>query len=521
MPNARIAIASLLMAAGAMPALAAGPEYSADAVETRPGLGNHAGRLLVRGSARRYEHQVMGLPVIEIELPEQGIRRIVFPLSRSYIEQSTAGLPAGATMAQPSDAPCRESPALACKRTGTAEIAGIATETWTLRPVGAPADSTIHWDPRRRIAVREEHIDGRRLEAARVATETYEGREVEHWRIVYRMPGGARLEGQALVDPDLGATIAERRPDGASRRLVNVTRGGVDEKLFTVPDGYRRMQAPGDPAPAARPPHWQPHAGAAGPAAPLAVPPAPPPPQGEPAATPAKGNAPKDNNPPKDNVPPPAAVAPTPQPGATGPAPAMPPATAPMPLQQPPQPAPSSERRAETAAPTPPGVITSALPTAAVAAAAAAAQSLPAEATAPGGAAAAVALPQQAGEVPVPLRKPAAERASLLPTAATEQSATTAVPPPARRPETAASTVTGATTAQGTAQPAKPVSARRKSATAVAPSAATIPDPGNLAAQPPGGVGAPAQSNRIRSGKRAASSTPAPGSNSKRRRKAR
>lgn len=249
-------LAALALYAGVdAPAEAAEREVSADTVESRSGLGNHAGRLYLRGNDSRYEHQVMGLPVVEIDLPEQGVRRVLFPLTRSYTELSLAALPKeiAATFLPPVNAPCSETPRLSCKRTGEAEIAGIKTEVWTMRAAGAPADSTVHWDPARRLALRETHADGRTLEATRLGSEPYENLEVERWRITYAYPGGMRLEGQALVSPDLGITIAERRPDGASRQLVNVAKGGVDASMFAVPKGYRRIPGPGDAPPAPAP----------------------------------------------------------------------------------------------------------------------------------------------------------------------------------------------------------------------------------------------------------------------------
>lgn len=228
-------------------------DYSADTIESRPGLGNRAGRLYVHGHKRRFEHQVMGLPVVDVDLPDEGIRRRIYPLTRSYSEQALSSLPkdVAAVLAEPVGAPCKDTPVLSCKRTGTATVEGIEAEVWTLRPAGAPADArvpetTIQWDPVRRIALGEQHPDGRRLAATRAGEQAYEGLTLERWTLGYTMPGGMQLAGEALVSPELGATIAERRPDGSWRRLVNVTKG-VDAKLFEVPEGYRRLPGPFDP----------------------------------------------------------------------------------------------------------------------------------------------------------------------------------------------------------------------------------------------------------------------------------
>lgn len=251
----KVMLAGVCLAAMTAVTPATAADYSADTVETRPGLGNRAGRLYVHGHKRRFEHQIMGLPVVDVDLPEQGIRRRIYPLTRSYAEQALSSLPkeVAATLAEPVGAPCKDTPLLSCKRTGKATVEGIEAEVWTLRPAGAPADArvpetTIQWDPVRRIALGEQHPDGRRLTAKRAGEETYEGLKVERWSLDYTMPGGMKVSGEALVSAELGATIAERRPDGGSRRLVNVTKD-VDAKLFEVPEGYRRLPGPFDPPP--------------------------------------------------------------------------------------------------------------------------------------------------------------------------------------------------------------------------------------------------------------------------------
>lgn len=422
MLRALLAITCLAGIAGALPAAAASPEYSADAVETRPGFGNRAGRLYVRGLDRRFEHQVMGLPVIEIDLAEQGLRRIVYPLTRTYREQPLAATPD--TTAAAMNAPCKETPQLACKRTGEAEIDGIKTEVWTLRPTGAPADSILFWDAKRRVSLREHHFDGRRLEATRVGTEKYEGRDVEHWSIAYIMATGARRVGAALVDPDLGTAIAERRPDGTSRHLVNIATGGVDADLFAVPNGYRRLPGEGEPAEGAAMTPAAPATASPAPVAPTIAPnlqPTPSPAPASPAPTsPAPGKAPS--------------AAPAPAPLRLD--------TTPMPLLQQPETQVRTDDWTATTTPADP-------PPTAVAASEDAAVPVPTRKPV----LAAFEMPM----VPAPVRKPeyasldlstvSATAAASLSTVAALAAAAPTMPTPKRKPAAFASIVTGSTTA--------------------------------------------------------------------------
>ena len=174
--------------------------------------------------------------MVEIDLPEQGIRRFVFPLNRTYVEQP---LPAEATAS-----PCAGGAASSCSKTGESEIDGIKTEIWTSRQLTAQRETRVWWDATRRLVLRAEYGDGTFMEAKRAADDAYEGRTVERWRVAYRLPGGRMFPAEALYDSALGMTIAEWTGDGGHRQLVNLRPGPVDSAKFEAPADFNRLDTP-------------------------------------------------------------------------------------------------------------------------------------------------------------------------------------------------------------------------------------------------------------------------------------
>lgn len=230
-----LAMMGLAAAAAALPSRADSAEFSADAFEARPGLGVQSGRLYVNGASRRFDYQVRGMPVISIEEPELGIRRLVYPLSRTYLEQRFTPVASDA-------GPCKATAELACSKSGEGDVEGIKTEIWTIKPANAPSETRVWWDATRRLALRADYGDGRTMMAKRDADITYDGRPMEHWTVSYRIPGGPQASGEALFDPEIKAAVAEIRPDGGRRHLVNIKAGPVARSMFEVPPGFARIE---------------------------------------------------------------------------------------------------------------------------------------------------------------------------------------------------------------------------------------------------------------------------------------
>ena len=227
--------------------------YSADALEDNPAGARRAGRLYVRGSATRYDYLHMGSPVIEIDLPQHGLRRILYPAARTYMEFSAPSESATGKV------PCVATTYQTCAKAGSEELGGVATDVWDLGLAGRKGSVRLWWDKSRAMTVREEYPDGRRMHGLKREAEDYEGFKAEQWEFTYLLPGGRYLGGMAVIVPELKTPVVERRPDGTLRRLVNIKTRDIDAAYFDVPQGYRRITLPVQPAPGQTPPSgWQP-----------------------------------------------------------------------------------------------------------------------------------------------------------------------------------------------------------------------------------------------------------------------
>jgi hypothetical protein len=215
--------------------------FSADALETHPNGAKRYGRLHVLGSASSYEYKRMGISIIEIELPASGIRRVLFPASRTYFETPLVGFTSNDA------SPCPSETEVDCRRTGKEVIGASTTEIWTITRSDTSGATRLWWDTSRNMAVRIEHPDGSRLQTVMRESDDYEGMHAEQWELTHLLPGGRYIGGMMIIATELRMPVVERRPDGLIRHLVNIARGGVSADVFHVPAGYRRISAPSAP----------------------------------------------------------------------------------------------------------------------------------------------------------------------------------------------------------------------------------------------------------------------------------
>lgn len=228
--------------------------YRADALEINSAGVHRNGKLYVRGAASRLDYVHLGMPVIEIELPDKGVRRLLFPAARTYLEFQRSQ-----TTVDGKRAPCVTTEHQSCGRTGREKMGGVATEIWELSAPDWREPIRLWWDPTRGMSVREEYPGGRRMHGLMREGYDHEGLKTEQWEFTYLLPGGRYLGGMAVFAPKLNAPVIERRPDGIIRRLVNIKLEGIDPVAFQVPEGYRRIELPYPPPPGQTVPSgWQP-----------------------------------------------------------------------------------------------------------------------------------------------------------------------------------------------------------------------------------------------------------------------
>ena len=224
--------------------LAASPEFTADAVQSMPGQELRSGKIYVSKFGTRFEFQERGRPVVQITQSGTELTRVLFPLDRTYLEfKNTA--PSIDAIDRPA-APCTPSPKLECTREGEDEFLGIKTERWSVKPKGAPRAIRVWWDKTRKMPLRQELLDGSVMQAIMRGKEKYENRDVENWEITYMSPNGRFARGMSLYAPDLGISIVEQHAGGAMRQLINIQKAVPDEKLFAIPEGYKKIDPQAD-----------------------------------------------------------------------------------------------------------------------------------------------------------------------------------------------------------------------------------------------------------------------------------
>ncbi len=245
------AITAVFLSVAGIGAACAGPQFTADAVETAPGRDMRYVRLLIGEKGSRFEFQMGGQPVVEIVLPSEGKVLTLFPLNRTYLEgQTEIGVPFADSRAS---SPCQPPDGAECKMEEGPAAAGSGAsmlERWVIVHKGVPGEERVWWDTQRKMAVRQEYADGREMQATMLGTMPFENRLVENWEVLFLMPNGMYQRGFSLFAPDLGIAVAERQPGGVERELRNIQPGAPDAKLFEVPEGYKRIDTTAPAAPA-------------------------------------------------------------------------------------------------------------------------------------------------------------------------------------------------------------------------------------------------------------------------------
>ncbi len=213
--------------------------YSATAIHAFPGQPETSGIVIKSGENMRLEFEADGRKVIQILRPEQGVMYILDPQTRTYMELrgQTVPAPAGSGAATP----CTEQSNLAvCARVGTDTVSGIQVERWQLAAQAQTKPLVVLWDPTRRQALRQDFPDGSSVVMSFKAMEEINGRATEHWIIRTLAPGRETLTGGWWFDPELRVVVREELPGGETRRLENITVGGIDASAFQIPEGWQQ-----------------------------------------------------------------------------------------------------------------------------------------------------------------------------------------------------------------------------------------------------------------------------------------
>jgi hypothetical protein len=231
---------------GASPALAQSlPSYTAETVQTTPDQPDRTGIITKSGSFMRLEFTQDGQQIIQILRPTEGVTYVLFPDNNSYIEQHSPAEPE--EFAGSYSPPCpteAEEGGLICNRLGLEVYQSIPVERWHIGAEGDPSQMLILWDPERKRALRQEMSNGTLVQMTFLGMQEIDSREAEHWVTEVSRQGVATLRNDWWYDAALKLVLRETLPDGTQRQLQNITVGPVDPSLFTVPDGWQRIDAP-------------------------------------------------------------------------------------------------------------------------------------------------------------------------------------------------------------------------------------------------------------------------------------
>ena len=224
------------------------PSYSAETVQTTPDQPDRTGIITKSGNFMRLEFTQDGQKIIQILRPTEGLTYVLYPDSRTYIEQRGPAQPE--EFAGSYSPPCpteAEKSGLICSRLGLEVYQSIPVERWHIGADDDPSQMLILWDPERKRALRQEMSNGTLVQMTFLGMQEIAGREAEHWVTEISRHGVATRHFEWWYDSALKLVLRETLPNGTQRHLQNITVGPVDPRQFTVPENWQRVDAPVHP----------------------------------------------------------------------------------------------------------------------------------------------------------------------------------------------------------------------------------------------------------------------------------
>jgi hypothetical protein len=222
-----------------------GVEFSAEMRQSGP-QGDSASKMYVGKERMRMEMEQGGQQIVRIVDGRKNVEWIVYPDQKSYMERSApAAGEIGAGQTEQAN-PCAGMPGATCEKLGTETVSGREAVKWRISfsHQGKAFESTEWIDSERNIPLRSERADGSRTELVFVGKEQLGGRTVEKWEMKTSQPGRAPQSSYQWYDPKLKLAVREEFPGGYVRELVNIQVGEQPEDLFTIPADYRRISVP-------------------------------------------------------------------------------------------------------------------------------------------------------------------------------------------------------------------------------------------------------------------------------------
>ncbi len=239
----KIVIGTLgLFASFAIPAQAEQMHFSAEAIMKAPNAAEQHGHLYIGKAGTRFDTVENGRKVSKIQLPAQGLARIIFEDSKEYLEFK---LPAQTNTAiSQATEPCKTTPHVTCKKIGDEDFKSMKVERWTVLPKGEKNPIKILWDKSRKMMVSQVFPNGMSIINSLIGKEKYENIDIERWETAYKSTDGKILKGTVLYAPKLEIAVLEKQPNGMVKELHKIKVSEPNDTLFTVPAGFKKLTSP-------------------------------------------------------------------------------------------------------------------------------------------------------------------------------------------------------------------------------------------------------------------------------------
>jgi len=242
----RIVVLVCLLVTSGTQAYEVAIEFSADAVQTTPGRPEYHARMYVSKNAVRTDSILNNTPVIEIVNSKNKTRSLLVPKEKIYIQQKSNELTT--EIKSSPEKPCEGLPDTTCRLLSKEKVNNRQTEKWEFVVKRNGQDyRSLHWiDVERHMPIREFFPDGTVTELLLKGKEKINGRKTEKWVMEVTRADGHKMLSTQWYDPELKISIREEMQGGFIRELRNIKMGKQGKKIFSIPDGYKKIeQLPG------------------------------------------------------------------------------------------------------------------------------------------------------------------------------------------------------------------------------------------------------------------------------------
>jgi hypothetical protein len=214
-----------------------GADFSAEVVQGTSQGQDTRGRMYVSKGRVRTEMEQNGERMIEIIDPLGGVAWVVDPQQQSYQERAVPKISAAD---KHSANPCNGIAAAQCRQLPDEILNGRSTKKWQVRHNGK---ERMQWnDARHGFPIQVVERGQVVMAMVYVSEERLGERPVERWRALQHS-GKAVVESEQWYDPQLNIAIRQQAKDGSFRELRNIRLGEQPDELFTLPQGYSKMDA--------------------------------------------------------------------------------------------------------------------------------------------------------------------------------------------------------------------------------------------------------------------------------------